>query len=143
MGRSEKRMVITNEEGMMGEFWVKGKQCRATISGAVLSVVLVLVAGCSGGNSESGTPAPVAVTTGTVTGQVVSLANNAPVSGAAVKTETGTTTTTADGKFSISAPAGDRTVVRVEGSGFAEAFPVVRILTGRPPTSGSNSCRLA
>ncbi len=121
----------------MREFWLKEKQCSAILSPAILSVVLALIAGCGGGgDSGSGTPVPGVQATGTVTGQVVSLANDAPVSGAAVKTETATTTTAADGKFSISAPTGDRTVVRVEGSGFAEAFPVVRVLTAQTTNLG-------
>ena len=128
--------VITNEGEMMREFLEAGKQCSAIVGAMVLSAVLVLVAGCGGGGSDSGTPAPVAVATGTVTGQVISLANDAPVSGAAVKTETGTTTTAADGKFAVSAPVGDRSVVRVEASGFAEAFSVARVTSGQTTSLG-------
>lgn len=120
----------------MREFLEAGKQCSAIVGATVLSAVLVLVAGCGGGGSDSGTPAPVAQATGTISGEIVSLANNTPVSGAAVKTETGTTTTAANGKFTISAPTGDRTVVRVEAGGFAEAFPVARVLSGQTTTLG-------
>ena len=53
-----------------------------------------------------------------------------------MKTETGATTTAADGKFTVSAPVGDRTVVRVEASGFAEAFPVARVTSGQTANLG-------
>ena len=121
---------------MMREFLEAGKQCSAIVGATVLSAVLVLVAGCGGGGSDSGTPAPVAQTTGTISGQVVSLANDAPVSGAAVKTETGSTTTAADGKFTVSAPVGDRSVVRVEASGFADGFPIARVTAGQTTNLG-------
>lgn len=120
----------------MRESWEMRKQCSAIVGATVLNAVLVLVSGCGGGGSDSGTPAPVAQATGTISGQVVSLANDAPVSGAAVKTETGTTTTAADGKFTVSAPVGDRSVVRVEASRFAEAFPVARVTSGQTTSLG-------
>lgn len=120
----------------MGNLWARGKQCRVVVSAAVLSAVLALVAGCGDSNSGGEAPPPVTPATGTVTGQVVSLANNAPVSGAAVKTETGTTTTATDGKFAVSAPVGDRTLVNVQATGFAEAFPVARVTSGQPTTLG-------
>jgi len=94
------------------------------------------VAGCGDSNSGGGTPAPATPAAGTVTGQVVSLVNNAPVNGATVKTDTGTATTTADGKFSVSAPAEDRTIVNVEATGFAEAFPIARVTSGQTTNLG-------
>ncbi len=112
------------------------KQCRTVVSAAVLSVMLALVAGCGGGDSGGGTPAPAAPAAGTVTGKVVSLANSAPISGATVKTDAGTTTTAADGKFSVSAPAGDRTIVHVEANGFAKAFSVARVTPGQTANLG-------
>jgi len=99
--------------------------------------MLALAVGCSGGGeSGGGTPAPAAPAAGAVTGQVVSLANSAPVSGATVETDTGTATTAADGKFNVPAPAGDRTIVHVEANGFAEAFPVARVLAGQTTNLG-------
>jgi Putative Ig domain len=100
---------------------------------AMLIMLCLRLAGCGGAENGS---APVMQPVGSVTGQVVSLANDAPVSGAAVKTETGTTTTAVDGKFTVSAPVGDRSVVRVEASGFAEAFPVARVLSGQTTNLG-------
>lgn len=100
---------------------------------ALAGLLCLQLAACGG--TENGS-APVVQPVGTVTGRVVSLANDAPVSGAAVKTETGTTTTAADGKFTVSAPVGDRSIVRVEASGFAEAFPVARVTSGQTTSLG-------
>ncbi len=117
------------------EMWMtrlqKGRQRWGSIAVAVM--LCLRLAGC--GSAENST-APIVQSVGTVTGQVVSLANDAPVSGAAVKTETGTTTTAVDGKFTVSAPVGDRSVVRVEASGFAEAFPVARVTSGQATILG-------
>jgi hypothetical protein len=96
----------------------------------MLSITLAFVAGCGEGNSVTEAPK------GTVVGQVVSLANNAPVNGATVKTDSDTATTAADGKFSVTAPVGDRTIVRVAATGFAEAFPVARVTTGQATNLG-------
>ncbi|MFZ3013541.1 MAG: putative Ig domain-containing protein [Nitrospira sp.] len=100
---------------------------------AILLMLCLRLAGCGGAENSS---APVVQPVGTVTGQVVSLANDAPVSGAAVKTETGSTTTAADGKFTVSAPVGDRSVVRVEASGFADGFPIARVTAGQTTNLG-------
>ncbi len=100
---------------------------------AMAGLLCLQLAGCGGAENSA---APVVQPVGTVTGQVVSLANNAPVSGAAVKTEAGSTTTAADGKFTVSAPVGDRTLVNVEATGFADAFPVARVTAGQTTTLG-------
>ncbi len=120
----------------MGHLWSRGKECRAAASAAVLSVMLALVAGCGGGDSGGGTPALVTQASGTVTGKVISSANSAPISGATVTTNTGTTTTATDGKFSVPAPASDRTIVHIEATGFAEAFPVARVISGQTTNLG-------
>ena len=117
----------------MSNLCARGKQCRAIVSAAMLCLLL---AGCGDGGSNGSTPAPATPAAGTVVGHVVSLVNNAPVSGATVKTDSGTITTAADGKFSIAAPAGDRTIVRVEANGFADAFPVVRVTSGQTTNLG-------
>lgn len=100
----------------------------------VLSLVAALAA-CSSGGDGGGVPVATAQT-GTVTGQVVSAANNAPVAGATVGTTAGATTTAADGSFTVPAPLGDRSVVHVEAANFAEAFPVARVTAGQTTTLG-------
>jgi hypothetical protein len=108
----------SNKQGdLMSNLCARGKQYRAIASAAMQSVTLALVARCGDSNSVSETPP--GTSPGTVVGQVVSFATSAPVSGATVKTTSSTTTTASDGKFSVSAPAGDRTLVRVEATGFA------------------------
>jgi len=110
---------------------------RRGIGAAALCLLLAVAAGCGGNDSGGGAPAPVAQPTGTVTGKVTSVAvGNPPVNGATVKTSIGTTTTGADGKFTVSAPAGDRTIVHVEANGFAEAFPVARVTSGQTTALG-------
>jgi len=100
-----------------------------------------LLAGCGGTDSGGGAAQPVTPVAGTIVGQVVSLANNQPVAGATVETNAGTTvvgktTTAADGKFTLPAPAGDRIVVQIEADGFAAAFPVTRVRTGQTTSLG-------
>ena len=96
--------------------------------------ILALISGCGDGGSNSVTPG--STTSGTVVGQVVSSATSAPVSGATVKTNAGSATTATDGKFSVTAPAGDRIIVQVEASGFADAFPVARVTSGQTTNLG-------
>lgn len=120
----------------MGNLRAMGKRCRAVANVVGLSVMVALVAGCGSGSSGGGAAPPASPVGGTVMGQVVSLANSAPVSGATVKTDTGTATTTADGKFTVPAPVGDRILLHVEMNGFAEAFPVVRVVSGQTSNLG-------
>lgn len=98
--------------------------------------MLAVVAGCGDDNPGGSTPDSGTLASGTVVGQVVSLANNAPVSGATVKTTSATATTTTDGKFNVSAPTGDRTIVHVEATGFAESFSVARVTSGQTTNLG-------
>ncbi|MDR4469617.1 MAG: putative Ig domain-containing protein [Nitrospira sp.] len=114
----------------IARFWKN----RSRWGGIALAGLLCLqLTGCGGAENSS---TPVVQPVGTVTGQVVSLANNAPVSGASVKTDSGTTTTASNGQFTVPAPPGDRTIVRVEANGFAEAFPIARVLPSQTTTLG-------
>lgn len=106
------------------------------LAGLLLVAAIGLSAGCSGGGSSGGGTTAVGAATGTVTGQVVSAANNAPVAGTTVSTSAGTTTSAADGSFTVPAPADDRSVIHVEANGFAEAFPVTRVVSGQTTTIG-------
>ena len=99
-------------------------------------IATALIAGCSGGGSSGGGTTTVAAPTGTVSGQVASAANNTPVAGATVSTTAGTTTSAADGSFTVTAGAGERTIIHVEATGFAEAFPVARVTAGQSTTLG-------
>ncbi len=90
--------------------------------------LLFVLAACGGDGGEA--PA-TSVQTGTVSGQVVSASNNAAVAGATVTTTAGSATTAANGSFTVAAPVGDRAVVHIEATGFAEAFPVARVSDGQ------------
>jgi len=98
-----------------------------------LPLVFALAA-CGGDGGEA--PSTTVPPTGTVSGQVVSAANGLPVAGATVSTTAGSTTSAANGSFTIPAGVGDRTVVHVEKTGFAEAFPVARVTTGQTTPLG-------
>lgn len=118
----------------MKNTWDTVMRLRTILSAFVLTTALV--AGCSGGGSNGGGTTTVAAPTGTVTGQVASATNNAPVAGATVSTTAGTTTSAADGSFTVAASVGDRTVVHVEAADFAEAFPVARVTAGQTTNLG-------
>lgn len=89
--------------------------------------LLCAIAACGDGSSTL----PVTEQAGTVSGQVVSAANGSAVAGATVSTAAGSATSAANGSFTVTAPAGDRAVVHVEATGFAEAFPVARVTPGQ------------
>ena len=135
VGRSE-TIVMTNQEGWMHRFWAGGKHSPTVGRIAILSAILSVVPGCGADNSGGGVQAPLTQASGTVTGLVVSSANNAPVSGATVRTDSSATTTATDGTFNVLAPAGDRTIVRVEANGFADALPIAHVTEGQISTLG-------
>jgi hypothetical protein len=118
----------------MKSSWTAVMRMRMMVSSFVIATALL--AGCSGGGSGGGGTTTVAAPTGTVSGQVASAANNTPVAGATVSTTAGTTTSGSDGRFTVAAGVGDRTVVHVEAKDFAEAFPVARVTTGQTTNLG-------
>lgn len=91
--------------------------------------LLCVLAAC--GEDGGGGAPPATVQTGTVSGQVVSAANGSAVAGATVSTTAGSATSAANGSFTVAAAVGDRAVVHVEATGFAEAFPVARVTEGQ------------
>ena len=101
-----------------------------------LGLVSLLALGACGSGGEGGGGTPQIAQTGTVSGRVVSAANSSPVAGATVSTADGTATSAANGSFTVLAPAGDRSVIHVEATGFAEAFPVARVSSGQTATLG-------
>ena len=100
-------------------------------------VSLLAIGACSsGGDGGGGGGTPPVAQTGTVSGQVASAANGSAVAGATVSTSAGTSTTAVNGTFTVPAPVGDRSVVHVEATGFAEAFPVSRVTAGQTTILG-------
>ena len=92
------------------------------------------VAACGGSDDDSApapspapTPAPSPAPGGnaTLNGRVTSSTDGSAVAGARVTAGNASATTDANGNYSISnAPAGERTVVRVNATGFGEGFAV-------------------
>ena len=97
-----------------------------------ISGVLLVFGGCGSGG-DVGTIASPAVQTGMVSGQVTTLVSGVvtPVAGATVSTSAGSATSGGDGSFTVLAPVGDRAVIHVEAAGYAEAFPVARVISGQ------------
>lgn len=87
--------------------------------------MMVVLSGCGGGNSTSTTPA------GTVTGTIVDNNDGTAIEAATVTVGTATTTTSADGTFTLaSVPAGSGKVVNVSKAGFALGSKVVTVTNG-------------
>lgn len=117
----------------MKDSWMKTETMRGMVCAVMLSLMLALVGGCGESGSGGGTsPA----TSGTIAGQVVSSVTSAPVNGATVKTDSGTVTSGSDGKFTVSAPVAERSVVQVEANGFATAFSITRVTSGQTTNLG-------
>ena len=91
--------------------------------------LLCVLAACGDGGG-GGAPSAT-VQTGTVSGQVVSEKTGSAVAGATVSTTAGSTTSAANGSFTVAAAVGERAVVHVEATDFAEAFPVARVTEGQ------------
>jgi hypothetical protein len=81
-------------------------------------------------------PASTTATTGTITGTVTSSATNSAISGATVSTDTGqSTTTAANGTYTLTAvPTGSRTVT-ASATGFGSASQVVSVTDGGTATA--------
>ena len=110
------------------------ERARSVFQG-VMGICLIagVLTGCGQGNGPVVEPP---LPNGAITGQVVGGANNAPLAGAAVRTSAGAVTTGSDGKFSVPAPAGDRTLVQIEADDFADAFRVTRVRSGQTTVLG-------
>jgi hypothetical protein len=99
-----------------------------------LVALIFTLAACSGGGDGGSGGAPAQ--TGTVAGRVTAASTGLAVAGAIVSTGAGSTRSGADGIFTVTADAGDRSVVHVEAAGFSEAFPVARVTAGQTTTLG-------
>ena len=114
--------------------WIRSNWRQRLVVGVLIQSLLWL-GGCGAGGG-GGTVSLPAAQTGMVTGQVVSASNNGAVAGATVSTTAGSTISASDGSFTVAAPVGDRSVVHVEANGYAEAFPVARVVVGETTTLG-------
>ncbi len=96
--------------------------------------LLWVIAACSPDGASTpapGAPPPAGVQTGTVSGRVASAGTGAAIVGATVSVGSVTATTLADGTYTLTGDAGERVVMHIEATGFAENFRIVRIEAGQ------------
>lgn len=86
------------------------------------------VAACSDGGSDSELPPPA---TGSVAGLAVSAATGAPLAGVTVASGTASTTTAADGRYSLTGVAPGAAVVTFTASGHARGFANATVAVGQ------------
>ena len=103
----------------------------------IQSIFIVFIASllvACGGSDDNNNPPPVAlVSSGQITGQVFGGTTGQAVSDAAVSADGQSTTTAADGSYTLSnVGLGDRIVVSVSVPGFAEQSKIVRMSNQNP-----------
>lgn len=99
--------------------------------------LLWFIAACSPeGASSPGSGEPPPVQTGTVSGRVASAGTGAGIAGATVSVGSATATTLADGTYTLTGDAGERVVMHIEATGFAENFRIARIDAGQTTQLG-------
>lgn len=96
--------------------------------------LLLALAACSSGGDEASPPAGAQA--GTVSGRVASAGTGAGIAGATVSVGSATAATAADGRYTLTANAGERVVIHVEAIGFAENFRIARIDPGQTTQLG-------
>lgn len=121
------------------------------VAALAMTAFLLLAAGCGGGGDD---PPPTTPPPGTaqssLQGTVMDAATGAVIAGATVQSGTATTTSGADGRYTLQVAAGSRVVVNVQATGFAEgtsiaavpengtASPVTRLLPVSSTTTIAN-----
>ena len=113
---------------------------RTSIRTLVSSVLLFSLTACfDGGGGGGGSTSPTQLapaSTGEITGQVLNGANGQAVAAASVSAGGQTTTTAADGSYTLqNVTVGDRVVVSVSGAGFADQSKIVRLSSQDPNAS--------
>ncbi|GKS65433.1 hypothetical protein YTPLAS72_27370 [Nitrospira sp.] len=91
---------------------------------------LVTLSACGGSESPPVPPAP-SVSNGTLTGRVIASDGTGGIPNATVAVGSARTSSGSDGSYTLSVPPADRTVVRVEASGFAENLRLARVTAGQ------------
>ncbi|MDQ6629761.1 MAG: carboxypeptidase-like regulatory domain-containing protein, partial [Pseudomonadota bacterium] len=104
----------------------------------LVSALMLVVAACGGGGSDSTLPAPTAASTGSISGTVVGSSSGAALSGVAVKSAGRSASTAADGSYTLTeVPTGDGKVIAFELAGHAKGVLAVSVTAGA--TSGVNA----
>ncbi len=96
------------------------------------------LAACGGGGSD----APPAPSLGTVAGTVVGSADAAPVPGALISVGALSTSTSADGRFSLAnVPAGERVVLTIQATGFLDGIVAVPVAANQTAQAAARLVR--
>ncbi|MFZ5502324.1 MAG: Ig-like domain-containing protein [Pseudomonadota bacterium] len=104
----------------------------------LVPALFVLVSACGGGNdTDDRQPIPTSTTTGTVSGRIISAVSGEGVANAAISVGSATTTTAADGSYTLTVEAGERVILRIDAPGFAETIQVARVLAGQATSLGA------
>ncbi|MDX1250997.1 MAG: Ig-like domain-containing protein [Gammaproteobacteria bacterium] len=105
----------------------------------LVPALFVLVSACGGGgsNTDDRQPIPTSTTTGTLSGRIISAVNGEGVANAAISVGSATTTTAADGSYTLTAEAGERVILRIDAPNFAETIQVARVLAGQTTSLGA------
>ena len=97
---------------------------------ALTLALLLAISGC-GGDSDAPAPAAPPAATGSVSGTVVASRSGAALAGVAVTSDGRSTSTAADGSFTLTdVPTGDAKVLAFERSGHAKSVLVVAVSAG-------------
>lgn len=89
-------------------------------------LLLSTLAACGGEDAPPAAPPPPPPN-GTITGRVIASDGSGGIANATIEMGAARTSSGTDGSYTLSVPAADRTVVRVDADGFAENFRVTRV----------------
>lgn len=97
-----------------------------------MALVFAVLTACSGDDAlPVAPPPPPSSSNGSITGRVIASDGSGGVPNAVIEVGAVQTTSGADGSYTLSVPAGDRTVVRADASGFAEGVRIARVTAGQ------------
>ena len=130
---------------------MSSKFLRGLLGGMALSGLFVL-AGCGGGGGGNETVGPtvppvivpVPTPVGTVSGLALTSDTSTPIASATVTVGALSTTTAADGSFSIAkVPAADRVLIKLQASGFVDGFTAVAVAADQTARASARLVRAA
>ena len=100
----------------------------------ISALLLVSTLTACGGEDPSSPPPPPPPSNGTLTGRVIASDGSGGIRDAIIEVGTARASSGANGVYTLSVPAADRAVVRVEANGFAENFRITRVTAGQSTT---------
>jgi hypothetical protein len=98
-----------------------------------MALCFAVLTACSGDDASpvAPPPPPPPSSNGSITGRVIASDGSGGVPNAVIEVGAVQTTSGADGSYTLSVPAGDRTVVRAGANGFAENIRIARVVAGQ------------